>query len=101
MPRPGHPIIIGPYAFPSLSAAAQAFGRSETNIAYHKRKGTLDSLLVFDKNSDGFDHPIEIRGTVYPSMQIAADTLGVSISAVSHANKRGTLDTLGTRNLFK
>lgn len=96
MGRPPSSITIRGVSYPSVKAAARAFGVSPGWLYKMQASGRLDQIGELSRGARmPYTCPVTIRGTAYASVSQAAAALGVTISAVSHAARRGTLDNVG------
>ena len=84
-------VTIHGETFPSLSAAARAYGVSPNAIWQAAEKGRLDKVGLGKGNKS---KPVTIGAVRYPSMVAAADALGVSVHTVRKHMRAGTLKAL-------
>lgn len=87
-PRIGYPVRIRGVVYPSMAAAARAFGLSITPIQSALDSGRIDEIGIVFRKGGRPRAPCLYRGKAYPSVTDAARSCGVSKSAVSKANKR-------------
>lgn len=84
------PVTVNGKRFPTLSAAAKAFGRSPNAL-----RDASEGRDVFEYTPKVRGYPVEIRGVVYPTMTAAAKALGLHHSTISKALSEGNVDRVG------
>lgn len=89
------PLTIRGVEYPSLAAAAKAFGISVAAICIARRRGRLETVGLDPKKTAAT--PVTIRGVTYPSQYAAAKALGLSTTTIWNALERGSIDNVGAR----
>jgi hypothetical protein len=84
------PVTVGGVRYPSISAAARAFGMDHSVVISRLREGwPLRRALTVKPRSRGQGITVTIRGCEYPSLWAACKALGAPYSASTRRLKQG------------